>query len=294
MPPTSSSYWVVPGRFLAGSYPGDQDPAKHRKKIQAILGSGTRVFISLMEENETNHQGKPFVQYADVAKELCPGVECLRFAIRDMTAPPADEMTTILDAIDRFLATNRPVYLHCWGGVGRTGTVVACWLLRHGFAMHQNVLHVLADLRKQDQERGTWPAPQSDEQKDFVLVWPSRTDSKNEGDDPQGEPYWGEDKYWTDALETYHRLRDSGQTRMILDLAAIEKVIFNGDGPAYRVMHAMASVLQYETWDGFRGAPRVVLGMLARLEELSREHTRSDRSDDGSDNESGTESRVRT
>ena len=24
------------------------------------------------------------------------------------------------------------MYLHCWGGVGRTGTVVGCWLVRHG------------------------------------------------------------------------------------------------------------------------------------------------------------------
>ena len=52
----------------------------------------------------------------------------------------------------------------------------------------------------------------------------------DESDGPQSEGPWGEDKYWTDALETYHRLREGGQTRMILDLATIDKVIVNGDG----------------------------------------------------------------
>jgi hypothetical protein len=265
---------VVPGLLLAGAYPGDSAPTKHQEKIQAILGDGLRVFLSLMEKNETNHQGKPFVPYEDVAKELCPDVECLRIEIQDMTAPSADKMTTILDTIDGFLSTNRPVYLHCWGGVGRTGTVVACWLLRHGFAAHQNVLDVLAELRKQDRERGTWPAPQSDDQKALVLAWPPKSDPIVQDDDPQDQCYWGEDEYWTDALTMYDRLRKSGQTEMILDLPAIEKIIFNGDGPAYKLLYAMASVLQKETREGFRGAPRVMLGLLARLEELSREHSR--------------------
>ena len=31
-------------------------------------------------------------------------------------------MQEILDAVDRALAAGRNVYLHCWGGIGRTGT----------------------------------------------------------------------------------------------------------------------------------------------------------------------------
>ena len=41
-------------------------------------------------------------------------------------------MASILDAVDNAIAGGGTVYVHCWGGVGRTGTVVGCWLVRHG------------------------------------------------------------------------------------------------------------------------------------------------------------------
>ena len=41
-------------------------------------------------------------------------------------------MTRILDDVDAALADGGAVYVHCWGGIGRTGTVVGCWLVRHG------------------------------------------------------------------------------------------------------------------------------------------------------------------
>lgn len=82
--------------------------------------------------------------------------------------------------------------------------------------------------------------------------------------------HWAEDTYWTDALDQLQQLRESGKTQITLDLKAIEEVAYNGDGPAYKLMDAMLSVHELETWDGYRGAPRVMLALLVRLQELSR------------------------
>jgi len=80
-------------------------------------------------------------------------------------------MTVILVAIDDSLDAGRATYVHCWGGVGRTGTVVACWLLRHAMATEANVLEVLASLRKQDCVHGHRESPESGAQRQFVASW---------------------------------------------------------------------------------------------------------------------------
>ena len=51
-----------------------------------------------------------------------------RIPVRDVSVPSKDGMVMILDRIDQALAQQRPVYVHCWGGKGRTGTVVGCYL----------------------------------------------------------------------------------------------------------------------------------------------------------------------
>lgn len=169
--PTASSYWVVPRLLLAGAYPGHPDPDEHRAKVQVLLDAGIRMFVNLMEKDETNYAGEPFVPYDDVAEQLCLGTNCRRYAIRDLSVPTRDVMASILDAIDASLAAGHPVYVHCWGGVGRTGTVIGCWLLSHGLADQGNVLNVLMQLRQQDRERRHRMSPESAQQQRFVKTW---------------------------------------------------------------------------------------------------------------------------
>jgi protein-tyrosine phosphatase len=170
-PPTKSSYWVVPGLLLAGGYPGDRNSAQHRRKIQAIVDAGIRTFVNLMEEGETNHVGEPFAPYQDLARQMCSEVVCVRYPIPDLTVPMMSQTASILDAIDDALETAKPVYVHCWGGVGRTGMIIGCWLLRHGLADPSNVLDVLMRIRQQDQERRHRMSPETPEQREFIQQW---------------------------------------------------------------------------------------------------------------------------
>ena len=93
--------------------------------MKGLLDVGIRGFISLMEPNETNHQGHQFSSYQEqlyrLAVERDVALTCLRLPIPDQCVPTRQTMSPILDAIDALFENNTPTYIHCWGGKGRTG-----------------------------------------------------------------------------------------------------------------------------------------------------------------------------
>ena len=94
-------------------------------------------------------------------------------------------------------------------------------------------------------------------------------------DDPTTR-HWSEDPYWTDALEAYYVRRDRADSRISIDLKAVTEAAFSADSPAYKLLDAMRSVWEREGWDGYRGAPRVMLALLMRLAEISERDKPSD------------------
>ena len=167
--PIPNSYWVVPGQFAAGEYPGSLQEIDARSKLRALLQAGIVRFIDLTEANELH-------PYADMlheeAGDLGVSATHARYPIRDVRVPSKPEaMTAVLDAIDAAMAEGMTVYVHCWGGVGRTGTVVGCWLVRHG-QTGDEALALVADLfvgmAKAPAKRRS---PETGEQHDYVRNW---------------------------------------------------------------------------------------------------------------------------
>lgn len=163
--PTESCYWVVPG-FLAGNYPRTRFEDSSREKIRRILEAGVTCFVDLT----TGHD--PLLPY-DALVEQLTGAGAMRahFPVPDMSIPESPEQTReILDTIDRVRAAGGTVYLHCWGGVGRTGTIVGCWLMRHGMSGEEALARV-AELWEIRPDSAWSPSPQTDEQCEYVRGW---------------------------------------------------------------------------------------------------------------------------
>lgn len=172
--PFNQSYWVVPGKLLAGCYPGDQLAEERDQKLTGLLQAGIRQVISLMEPGEGSHSSQLFSPYeaalTALAKEMGITVAIASMPIRDMRIPFRPEMGRILDRIDASIAQGQPVYVHCWGGIGRTGTVVGCFLARHGYADGHQVLNMISDLRA-DTRDAHRTSPETNEQEEMVLSW---------------------------------------------------------------------------------------------------------------------------
>ncbi|MFQ5417729.1 MAG: protein-tyrosine phosphatase family protein [Myxococcota bacterium] len=168
--PFERAYWADRGRLMGGCYPGDPDPAKADGKIRALLACGIRTFVNLMEPDEVAHAGRPFVPYADrvtdVADALQVDARCLRHPIRDLSTPSVEAMTAIQRTLEDSIAANRPVFVHCWGGRGRTGTVIGIYLIRRGLATTENFVDVISRLREADAGGGNSPETRS--QVEFV------------------------------------------------------------------------------------------------------------------------------
>jgi protein-tyrosine phosphatase len=79
-------------------------------------------------------------------------------------------MVAILKAIDDHLRQGRLVYLHCWGGIGRTGTVVGCWLSRQGF-QGTAALDRLRQLWQACPKSAHRMSPETHEQEQYIVHW---------------------------------------------------------------------------------------------------------------------------
>jgi O-acetyl-ADP-ribose deacetylase (regulator of RNase III) len=186
--PFAQSYWVIPGKLLAGAYPGSRDPVIHETNIRALTDANIQLIINLTEANEVDAEGLGLVRYQERFMQLSTQrgkkPEYHQFGIPDGKLPHnPEQMLAILNTIDNALAGNRPVYVHCRRGHGRTGMVIGCWLKRnHRFTdveifrsqnnIGQAALARIADLRtQQEMWHANHPSPETNEQKQFVIDW---------------------------------------------------------------------------------------------------------------------------
>lgn len=166
--PFERSYWVEPGKLLAGYYPGDLCLEAAKEKVARLLDVGIRCFVNLTEEAELDPY---YYLLRDDGERRQIDFTYIRIPVRDRNIPSRATMIAILDAIDASLARERPVYVHCWGGIGRTGTVVGCFLARHDRYTGEAALARIAELRKYDAAKHR-EAPETDAQRAMVVNWP--------------------------------------------------------------------------------------------------------------------------
>lgn len=173
--PLPETYWVEPGRFLAGEYPGHFNEEFTRKRLDALIEAGINLFIDLTQPDET-------FPYAEVLREEAYRyqVEALyrRFPIGDFGLPSLEQMDLILAEIEKGLQAGHKIYLHCWGGIGRTGTTVGCYLVRQGRTGEEALDQLSTWWNEVPKSRYHRSSPETAEQMDFILSW-SEHDHRN-------------------------------------------------------------------------------------------------------------------
>ncbi len=122
----SDSSWIERESLLACVYPRD-DAA-----LATLAAGGVTVLVNLHE------------QAHEPASLLRHGLTEVHLPVRDFTPPSPGQLDAGVAAIEEGLAEGKRVAVHCAGGLGRTGTLLACYLVSRGATPDEAIARVRA------------------------------------------------------------------------------------------------------------------------------------------------------
>ena len=117
-------YWLVDGELAGCSRPGGRIGGGGEADLEADLAElRERGVGAVLTLTEAPLPWGPLEAH---------GLASLHLPVDDFQAPSPRQLTAALDFIDVQRSDGRAVVVHCAAGQGRTGTVLAAWLIRAG------------------------------------------------------------------------------------------------------------------------------------------------------------------
>ncbi|KAI3434891.1 hypothetical protein D9Q98_002945 [Chlorella vulgaris] len=147
--PTPWSNWCIKGRLLAGAYPASLDDAETERILTTLLELGVNTFVCLQAEFSLHtpeaawRSGQGLRPYIKDAQQVLiraretgshrikqDKLDFLHLPIIDGSVTSDVALSRLADDCCSRLLRGERMYIHCWGGHGRTGTLLAVMLGR--------------------------------------------------------------------------------------------------------------------------------------------------------------------
>ncbi|MGY1991939.1 protein-tyrosine phosphatase family protein [Mycolicibacterium fortuitum] len=151
------AWWVDPNRLLAGEYPGATTAESAEAKIRVLLDAGIDTLIDLTTETDDLTPYRALLHTA--AEKSGRTVRHFAHPVPDYGVIDDAGYDAILARIHSELDAGRNVYVHCWGGKGRTSTVIGCLLAESGLS-YDGVIARIIELRA-GTRKAAYPCPES-------------------------------------------------------------------------------------------------------------------------------------
>jgi len=114
-----SKLWSVLPNKLYGM------PVPEEKDLQNLTQAGIKSIVCLLEDN------------SNIENYNKNGFKNLWLPVADDKAPTFEQVEKLVEFIDEQNKNNNPVAIHCQGGKGRTGTLIASYLIAKGASFEE-------------------------------------------------------------------------------------------------------------------------------------------------------------
>jgi len=157
-------------RLMGGEHPCPGGTSQEqRARLRMLCAIGVTTFVDLVDYRMENGV-EPYRRLLPHMGRNGIPISHHHFPVPDAGIPRSrGYVEEILDVIDISLLNAERVYMHCRSGVGRTGTLLALHLVRHGRSPESALEQVGAAWTK-DPRSAQWPTcPQTTDQRHFVM-----------------------------------------------------------------------------------------------------------------------------
>ncbi len=130
--PLSGFSWVIEGQLAGMPLVGQYQNLE--ADLAWIAEQGVDLLVSLTEEA------------SDPQQVTAAGMDPMHLPIEDFTPPEPEQIDEFVAEVALRLEAGEQVGVHCHGGLGRTGTLLATWFVWEGMTGDDAIAHV-RDLR---------------------------------------------------------------------------------------------------------------------------------------------------
>jgi len=129
--------WIIKGKLAVSHIP------LSIMDLEIWLKKGIRAVVILVEPHEVGIYWGSFRSYLTTLESM--GFEYYHSPIVDFHVPTLDQCLDIVAWIDKKINENKPVIVHCRGGIGRSGMIAICYLM---YKYHCEPLEAYNEIRK--------------------------------------------------------------------------------------------------------------------------------------------------